>query len=68
MSYADFDKGTSSSSLVMKRSFADRDQDDLLGRFKECERRLTVLRLFTGGDHEPTEEEMIKWLEAIKRK
>jgi len=65
MSYHDFEHGTPTVPFCQRKPEPTIEDYDLLSRFKESERRLKILRLITGGDHEPTEEEMKRWIAAV---
>lgn len=69
MSYIDFERGNPTIPFVQRRKQKLTEQpDNLLGLFKESEHRLKILRSLTGTDHEPTEEEIKKWICATRKK
>jgi len=67
MSYSDFERGIPSVPFCQRQPKPTIEDHDLLSRFKESERRLKILRFITGGDHEPTEAEMKRWIAAVKQ-
>lgn len=72
MSYHSFDQGIPASEIQKQKRqqlVQQAPQIDMLSRFKESERRLSILRTIgTHIDHEPTEEEMRQWFQAVQRK
>ena len=69
MSFIDFERGNPTIPFIQRhREQQTQPERDLLADFKESERRLTILRSFTGANHEPTEEEMRRWICATRKK
>ena len=68
MSFLDLERGNPTIPFVQGRKQKLTDQPDkLLGLFKESERRLNILRSLTGTDHQPTEEEIKKWIYSTRK-
>ena len=68
MSFLDLERGNPTTPFVQRRKQKLTEQPDkLLGLFKESERRLTILRSFTGANHEPSDEEMKRWICSTRK-
>ena len=69
MSFIDLEREIQTTPFVQRRKQQLTEQpDNLLGLLKESEHRLNILRSLTGTDHEPTEEEIKKWICATRKK
>ncbi len=71
MSFSDFEQGTPSVPFCQrqkKQQNAQADADDMLEMFQESERRLNILRIISGDQHEPTDEEIRRWISTVSPK
>jgi hypothetical protein len=67
MSYQDLERGLLPPTFEQRAKQQNKEWD-LLARFKESERRLSILRVINGREHEPTEQEMRQWIKAATKK
>jgi hypothetical protein len=66
MSFSDFDKGTPSKPFCQRSKKAEVDME-MLARFHESERRLSILRSRDGETHTPTDREILRWLKTVEK-
>lgn len=67
MSFTDFEKGIPTIPFCQRAKQLHHAEDaNLLARFNESERRQNILRSITAIKHEPTKEEIKRWIDATK--
>lgn len=72
MSFRDFDQGIPAAQVRKENNWKQQHRPEggeaeILSRWHESERRLSILRSFgTHIDHMPTREEMMRWIEEVK--